>query len=106
MLFIHGGHTAKVSDFSWNPSESHHWTIASVAEDNILQIWQMSESIYNEGEDVDEIDDDELEEVDVNQTKNRVSNIYNIFKIIFHLLFIIFFNFFLCLYLYFELYAE
>jgi len=46
LLFIHGGHTAKISDFSWNPNES--WVVASVAEDNILQIWQMAENIYNE----------------------------------------------------------
>jgi WD40 repeat protein len=37
--FIHGGHTAKVTDFGWNPVEN--WIIASAAEDNILQIWQM-----------------------------------------------------------------
>ena len=36
LLFIHGGHTSKVSDFAWNPSED--WVIASVAEDNILQV--------------------------------------------------------------------
>ena len=35
LLFIHGGHTSKVSDFSWNVSDD--WVIASVAEDNILQ---------------------------------------------------------------------
>jgi WD40 repeat protein len=34
-----GGHTAKVSDFSWNRNEE--WVAASVSEDNILQIWQM-----------------------------------------------------------------
>jgi WD40 repeat protein len=39
LLFSHGGHTAKVSDFSW--SENEDWLIASVSEDNILQIWQM-----------------------------------------------------------------
>ena len=39
LLFIHGGHTAKVSDFSWNRNEE--WVAASVSEDNILQIWQM-----------------------------------------------------------------
>ena len=37
--FIHGGHTAKVSDFSWNPNDE--WVVASIGEDNILQIWQM-----------------------------------------------------------------
>ncbi|DBA97075.1 TPA: Chromatin assembly complex, subunit 3 [Trebouxia sp. C0004] len=46
LLFIHGGHTSKVSDFAWNPSDD--WVIASVAEDNILQIWQMSEHIYED----------------------------------------------------------
>lgn len=39
LLFVHGGHTAKVSDFSWNQCDN--WVVASVAEDNILQIWQM-----------------------------------------------------------------
>lgn len=46
LLFIHGGHTSKISDFSWNPSDD--WVIASVAEDNILQIWQMAENIYHD----------------------------------------------------------
>ena len=39
LLFVHGGHTAKVSDFSWNLNED--WVIASCAEDNVLQIWEM-----------------------------------------------------------------
>lgn len=46
LLFIHGGHTSKISDFSWNKSED--FLIASVAEDNILQIWQMAENIYHD----------------------------------------------------------
>jgi WD40 repeat protein len=37
LLFIHGGHTAKISDFAWNQQDD--WVVASVAEDNILQIW-------------------------------------------------------------------
>lgn len=48
LLFVHGGHTAKVSDLSWNPQEP--WVLASVAEDNICQIWQMSSSIYEDDE--------------------------------------------------------
>ena len=40
LLFIHGGHTSKISDFAWNPSEP--WVIASVSEDNIMQVWQMA----------------------------------------------------------------
>uniref|UniRef100_A0A2K5YRW6 Histone-binding protein RBBP4-like N-terminal domain-containing protein n=1 Tax=Mandrillus leucophaeus TaxID=9568 RepID=A0A2K5YRW6_MANLE len=40
LLFIHGGHIAKISDFSWNPNEP--WVICSVSEDNIMQ------TIYND----------------------------------------------------------
>ncbi|XP_020271293.1 WD-40 repeat-containing protein MSI1-like isoform X2 [Asparagus officinalis] len=46
LLFLHGGHTSRISDFSWNPCDD--WVIAGVADDNILQIWQMTENIYNE----------------------------------------------------------
>uniref|UniRef100_A0A2K5N2Z5 Histone-binding protein RBBP4-like N-terminal domain-containing protein n=1 Tax=Cercocebus atys TaxID=9531 RepID=A0A2K5N2Z5_CERAT len=40
LLFIHGGHIAKISDFSWNPNKP--WVICSVSEDNIMQ------TIYND----------------------------------------------------------
>eukprot|EP00967_Tisochrysis_lutea_P049892 scaffold61257_cov34-Tisochrysis_lutea.AAC.1 len=39
----------QVADFSWNANDP--WVIASVAEDNILQVWQIAENIYA---DVDE----------------------------------------------------
>ncbi len=42
LQFIHGGHTDKVAEFSW--SENDDWVIASVAEDNVLQLWQMVRS--------------------------------------------------------------
>jgi WD40 repeat protein len=51
LMFIHGGHTNKVSDFSWNPNEP--WVLSSVAEDNILQVWSMAEHIYEEEEEGD-----------------------------------------------------
>jgi len=57
LLFVHGGHTSKVSDFSWNAND--RWTIASVAEDNVLQVWNMAEEIYA-GEDEDEEDEEGL----------------------------------------------
>ena len=44
LVFIHGGHTAKISDLHWNPNRP--WTFASVAEDNIMQVWQMTEAHY------------------------------------------------------------
>lgn len=37
--FMHGGHTNKISDFGWNPVDP--WMLASAAEDNIVQVWQM-----------------------------------------------------------------
>lgn len=49
LLFSHGGHKAKISDFAWNKNEP--WVLASVAEDNSLQVWQMAESIYHDEED-------------------------------------------------------
>eukprot|EP00730_Choanoeca_flexa_P011770 TRINITY_DN2796_c0_g1_i1.p1 TRINITY_DN2796_c0_g1~~TRINITY_DN2796_c0_g1_i1.p1 ORF type:complete len:416 (+),score=93.38 TRINITY_DN2796_c0_g1_i1:22-1269(+) len=48
LMFIHGGHTSKVSDFAWNPNEP--WVLGSVSEDNIMQVWQMAENIYNDQE--------------------------------------------------------
>jgi histone-binding protein RBBP4 len=51
LLFIHGGHTSKISDFSWNQNDD--WVIASVAEDNILQIWQPNANCVNAGGDDD-----------------------------------------------------
>jgi histone-binding protein RBBP4 len=68
LLFLHGGHTSKVSDISFNMNEE--WTIASVSEDNVLQVWSMSEEIYadeeaadgdDENADKDALGDDELE---------------------------------------------
>ena len=59
LLFVHGGHTAKISDISW--SESVPWVVASTAEDNVLQVWQMAENIYNE-DDPDDRGDEELGE--------------------------------------------
>lgn len=44
LLFVHGGHTAKVSDISWNHNE--RLMMASCAEDNILQVWQVAYEIY------------------------------------------------------------
>jgi len=51
LLFIHGGHTDKISDFSWNPNDD--WVIASVADNNVLQIWQMAENIYSDDDPVE-----------------------------------------------------
>ncbi|EGR30912.1 retinoblastoma-binding protein, putative [Ichthyophthirius multifiliis] len=49
LMFMHGGHRAKVNDFSWNTKD--HLVIASVEENNILQVWQMARNIYDDNED-------------------------------------------------------
>lgn len=45
LLFIHGGHTAKISDFSWNPNEP--WVICSVSEDNIMQVSNICHAFFS-----------------------------------------------------------
>lgn len=56
-LFMHGGHTNHLADFSWNLNEP--WLVASAAEDNLLQIWKVAESIV--GKDEGDIPVDELD---------------------------------------------
>ena len=40
LYFVHGGHKASVSDFSWNPESDYMGVVASVDERNALQVWQ------------------------------------------------------------------
>lgn len=56
-LFMHGGHTNHLADFSWNPNDP--WLVASAAEDNVLQIWKPAESIV--GHDIAEMPIEELD---------------------------------------------
>ncbi|KAI8096544.1 WD40-repeat-containing domain protein [Halteromyces radiatus] len=58
LLFMHGGHTNKISDFSWNPAEP--WVIASTAEDNIVQVWQLASSIYGQDDTKEEEEDNRM----------------------------------------------
>lgn len=58
LLFMHAGHTDLIHDFSWN--QNRPWTIASAAQDNILQIWQPGAQLTGH----DDVDDDEEEEED------------------------------------------
>ncbi|CAO3598797.1 unnamed protein product [Absidia cylindrospora] len=44
LMFVHNGHTSRISEFDWHPLEP--WMIASAAEDNIVQVWQLSKNIY------------------------------------------------------------
>ncbi|KAJ3375848.1 Chromatin assembly complex, subunit 3 [Allomyces arbusculus] len=40
LMFIHGGHSDRVSDAAWNPVMP--WVVVSASEDNALQVWQMA----------------------------------------------------------------
>lgn len=66
LLFVHGGHTNKLSDFSWDPNDP--WVIASAAEDNIIQVWKMSAFIYDESESVDDEEADAVNDSEIEQT--------------------------------------
>ena len=46
LLFTHGGHTARISDMDWNANEE--LMCVSVADDNIVQVWEMANSLYYE----------------------------------------------------------
>jgi len=47
LLFVHGGHTDKIAELSFRPrsEEKCPWLIASVAEDNVLQVWEPNPAI-------------------------------------------------------------
>ncbi|KAI0334433.1 histone acetyltransferase type B subunit 2 [Cubamyces sp. BRFM 1775] len=59
LLFVHGGHTARPTDFCWAPGEAESWTAGSTSEDNIIMIWQPTMRIWA-GDEV-RIDEKELE---------------------------------------------
>ncbi|KAJ7897260.1 WD40 repeat-like protein [Mycena olivaceomarginata] len=62
LLFVHGGHTARPTDFCWAPGESENWTTTSTSEDNIVMVWQPTMRVW--AGDAVKIDEKELEEVD------------------------------------------
>ena len=57
-LFMHGGHTNHISDFSWNMNDP--WVLCSAAEDNLIQVWKVANAIV--GKDADDVPLEELEQ--------------------------------------------
>lgn len=43
LAFVHSGHTASVTDVEWCPDSP--WTIASVSENNILEVWEVADPL-------------------------------------------------------------
>lgn len=54
LMFVHGGHTSRPTDLAWNLNED--WTLATAAEDNVLQIWRPSQTLTADGVDVLELE--------------------------------------------------
>ncbi|KAH9996523.1 histone acetyltransferase type B subunit 2 [Russula vinacea] len=59
LMFIHGGHTARPSDFCWAPGVGEHWTAVSTSEDNVVMVWQPTMHVWA-GEEV-HIEEKQLE---------------------------------------------
>ncbi|KAK0481492.1 WD40 repeat-like protein [Armillaria novae-zelandiae] len=59
LLFIHGGHTSRPSDFCWAPGKMEDWTAASTSEDNVVMVWQPTMRVWA-GDEV-KIEEKELE---------------------------------------------
>ena len=69
LYFVHGGHKAPISDFSWNKNKDFEGFMASVAEGNVLQVWQATDWEDDEEDDEDSpereaIPDDDIEDQD------------------------------------------
>lgn len=54
LMFIHGGHTSRPTDLSWNLNQE--WTLATAAEDNLLHVFRPSKTLYSGEEEVEMMD--------------------------------------------------
>ncbi|RKP31773.1 WD40 repeat-like protein [Metschnikowia bicuspidata] len=52
IFMMHAGHTGAITDFSWCPFAK--WTLATLADDNIVHIWKVSQAIINSEKKLDE----------------------------------------------------
>jgi histone-binding protein RBBP4 len=58
LVFKHCGHTATVRDAVWAPFDDDEWTVASVDDNNLLQLWAPHEEVYNDEQDADQYNTD------------------------------------------------
>ena len=47
-VFKHCGHTAQVRAATWCPAQEDEWSVASVDDNNVLQLWAPYEGVYND----------------------------------------------------------
>lgn len=57
LFMMHAGHTGGVTDLNWCPYKD--WTLSSVADDNIVHVWEVSKGLLNA--ETGEVDESELE---------------------------------------------
>lgn len=57
LFMMHAGHTGGVTDLNWCPYKD--WTLSSVADDNIVHVWEVSQSLVKS--ESEEVSPDELE---------------------------------------------
>ncbi|KAI0286837.1 histone acetyltransferase type B subunit 2 [Russula aff. rugulosa BPL654] len=71
LMFIHGGHTARPSDFCWAPGEGEHWTAVSTSEDNVVMVWQPTMHVWA-GEEVHieekQLESEQMEGIEITAT--------------------------------------
>lgn len=70
LLFVHGGHTSRPTDFTWGPNVSENWTISSASEDNVVMVWQPTMRVWA-GEEVS-VGHGELEPDDMDVDQGRM----------------------------------
>lgn len=70
LVFIHGGHTSRISEFSWVPSLNN--TIISAGEDSLIQIWKPHLEQDDEEEE-EEDEDEEMEDEKKEESKEETS---------------------------------
>ncbi|KAH9056968.1 histone acetyltransferase type B subunit 2 [Lactarius vividus] len=68
LMFIHGGHTARPSDFCWAPGVGEHWTAVSTSEDNVVMVWQPTMHVWA-GEEV-HVEEKQLESEEMEGVEN------------------------------------
>lgn len=63
LFFSHRGHTDKINDIAW--ASTRDWLLASVADDEILQVWEPAKALRDEVYDDEVGDDDDLLDEDL-----------------------------------------
>ncbi|KAG8833952.1 Histone acetyltransferase type B subunit 2 [Serendipita sp. 399] len=46
LLFVHGGHMARIADLGWAPNIEDKWTLVSAGEDNVVMVWSPTWRIW------------------------------------------------------------